>query len=101
MKHNFDIICLSETDLDSSIKHDDEKLHLNGYKVATTENSNPNSEQVNAGWARTATWWRNDTVTTEDTKIDSITASYGFRQITFDPTHILTNSSCIDLIFTN
>ena len=31
MNHNFDIICLSETDLDSFIQHDDERLHLNGH----------------------------------------------------------------------
>ena len=51
---------------------------------------------------RTAKWWRNDTTTTEGTKIDSITTSYSFRQIISDPTHILPNSSsCIELIFTN
>ena len=52
--------------------------------------------------ARTRKWWRNDTATTEGTKIISVTTCYGFSQIIFDPTHILPNSSlCIDLIFKN
>ena len=42
MKHNFDIICLSETCLHSSIQHDDERLHLNGYKLARADNHNSN-----------------------------------------------------------
>ena len=46
--------------------------------------------------ARTTKWWRNDTATTEGTKIDSNTTPYGFIQIISDPTHILRNSSsCI------
>ena len=49
--------------------------------------------------ARTAKWWRNDTATTEGTKIDSITTSYGFSQITSDPTHILPNSSSVLTLF--
>ena len=40
IKHNFDIICFSETNLDSSIQHDDERLHLNGYKLSRTVNPN-------------------------------------------------------------
>ena len=40
--------------------------------------------------------------TSEGTKIDSLTTSYGLSQIISDPTHILPNSSfSIDLIFTN
>ena len=41
MNHNFNIICLSETYLDY-IQHDDERLHLNGCKLATTENLDNN-----------------------------------------------------------
>ena len=37
MKHNFDIICVSETYLDSSIQHDDNGLHLNGHKLARAD----------------------------------------------------------------
>ena len=29
--HNFDVICLSDTYLGSSILHDDENLHIPGY----------------------------------------------------------------------
>ena len=40
--------------------------------------------------------------TTEDTKIDSVTTSYGFSQNISNPSNILPNSySCIDLIFIN
>ena len=40
--------------------------------------------------------------TTEGTKIDSVTTSYGFSQNIFNPSHILPHSySGIDLIFTN
>ena len=42
MKHNFGIICFSETYLDSSIQHEDDILHLNGYKLATANNLNNN-----------------------------------------------------------
>ena len=40
MKHNFDIICLSETFLDSSIQHDHEMLHLNAYIITRIDNTN-------------------------------------------------------------
>ena len=42
MNQNFDIICLSETDLDSFIQHDDERLHLNGHKLARADYPNNN-----------------------------------------------------------
>ena len=42
MKHNLDIICLSETYLDSSIQHEDERIYLNGYKLARADNHNNN-----------------------------------------------------------
>ena len=52
--------------------------------------------------ARSNTWWVGDTQTSEVSQIDSLTTSYGFRQIISEPTHILKNSSsCIDLIFTD
>ena len=100
MKHNFDMICLPDI---SRFVHSTwlQKLHLSGCKLARIGNPNPNVEQVNTGWATTAKWRRNDTVTTEDTEIDSITTSLAVSQITSGPTHILTNSSCIDLSFTN
>ena len=52
--------------------------------------------------ARAVKWCRNDMTTTEGTKIDSVTTSYGFSQNISNPSNILPNSySCIDLIFIN
>ena len=52
--------------------------------------------------ARSKRWWVGDTQTSEGSQIDSLTTSYGFRQIISEPTHILKNSSsCIELIFTD
>ena len=42
MKNNFDMICLSEIYLDSSIQHDDEKRQLNRYKLLRANNTNNN-----------------------------------------------------------
>ena len=51
---------------------------------------------------RSSCWWKNNCITGEDNKIEPLTCSYGLRQLIFDPTNILQNSSgCIDLIFTN
>ena len=36
------LFCLSEAYLDSSVQHDDERLHLNGYKLARADNPNNN-----------------------------------------------------------
>ena len=64
----------------------------NPYFVLITDNFNARAEKL----------WKNDTVTTEGTKIDSITTSYGFNHIISDPTHILPHSPlCIDFIFTH
>ena len=35
--HKFDIICLSETYLDSSTRHDDENLEIPGYDIARAD----------------------------------------------------------------
>ena len=52
--------------------------------------------------ARSNKWWVGDTQTSEGSQIDSLTTSYGFRQIISELTYILKNSSsCIDLIFTD
>ena len=45
---------------------------------------------------------RSNTQTSEQSRIDYLTTSYGFKQLISEPTHILKNSSsCIDLIFTD
>ena len=52
--------------------------------------------------ARSNNWWQGDTQTSEGSRIDYLTTSYGFQQLISEPTHILKNScSCIDLIFTD
>ena len=37
-KHSFDIICLSEANVDSAFQYDDERLHLNGLSFARDDN---------------------------------------------------------------
>lgn len=52
--------------------------------------------------ARAANWRRNNVITTDDTKINSLTSFYSLSQIISYPTHILPNpSSWVDLIFKN
>ena len=52
--------------------------------------------------ARSKNWWVDYTQTSEGSWINSLTTSYGFRQLISEPTHILKNfSSYIDLIFTD
>ena len=52
--------------------------------------------------ARLNNWWGVDTQTSEVSWVDSLTTSYGLRQLILEPTHILKNSSsCFDLIFTD
>ena len=47
-------------------------------------------------------WFANDNTNIEESKVDILTASFGFDQIINEPTHILNNSSSyIDLIFTS
>ena len=51
---------------------------------------------------RSNMWWVGDTQISEGSQIDSLTTSYGFRELISEPTHILKNSSsCIDLVFTD
>ena len=52
--------------------------------------------------ARSSSWWPKDIITTEGSKMFSLTSSNGFPQLINKATHIQTSSSsCIDLIFTN
>ena len=47
-------------------------------------------------------WWSGDSPIIEVTRLKSLVCTHGFRQLIFEPTHILWNSlSCIDLIFTD
>ena len=52
--------------------------------------------------AKLNSWYANGNTNIEGTKIDILTASFGFNQIINKPTHILNNSSsCINLIVTS
>ena len=52
--------------------------------------------------AKLNSWYANDNINIEGSKIDILTASFSFNQIINEPIHILNNSSsCIDLIFTS
>ena len=52
--------------------------------------------------AKSNSWYSNDNTHIKGSKINTLTAGFGFNQITNKPTHILSNSSpCIDLIFTS
>ena len=44
--HTFDIICLSETFLNSSLQNDDNSLALNGYKLVRADNPSDLKEEV-------------------------------------------------------
>ena len=37
---NFDIVCLSETALDSTLPNDDEKMEINGYSLLRADHAN-------------------------------------------------------------
>ena len=52
--------------------------------------------------ARSSSWWSEDTNTSEETKLYSLTYLNGFSQLINELTHIQINSSsCIDLVFTD
>ena len=52
--------------------------------------------------ARSNKWWVGDNQISEGSQIDSLTTSYGFKQLMSEPTYILKNSSsCIGLISTD
>ena len=51
--------------------------------------------------ARSRSWWSDDITSYEGSHINSLTTTYGLYQLISEPTHLLPNSSCIDLIFTD
>ena len=108
--HKIDIVCLSETFLDSSISIDDDNLQIPGYSSVRADHpSNTKRGRVLLLMvalgdfnAESNSWYRNDSTDTEGSKIDILTSTFGFHQIINEATHILNNSSsCIDLIFTS
>ena len=93
--HNFDMICLSKTYLDSSYADDDTRLNLKDFILIRADN--PHNCNI-----QSSSWWKNDLKTSEVNQVGAITSSYGLSQLICEPRHILTNSSsCIDLIFFN
>ena len=51
---------------------------------------------------KSSNWYKHDKTTYEGSKIEAITSPFGLKQLTQEPTHILSNpSSCINLVFTS
>ena len=147
---NYNLICLTETYLDSTV--DPNNLFINGYNLLRADHpgnvkrgdvclyhreklslrlvDTPYIEQcilceVNientTGYiaviyrspkssftvilgdfnARSRSWWSDDITSYEGSHINFPTTTYGFHQLISDPTTLLPNSSCIDLIFTD
>ena len=62
--------------------------------------SNPAFRLVLGGFnCRSNFWWEGDISTKEGIGLESVTSSHGLHQLITDPTHILPESSCIDLLF--
>ena len=52
--------------------------------------------------AKSKMWFVNDQLSSEETRLESLTSLYRMKQLISEPTHILEDtSSCIDLTFTN
>ena len=50
--------------------------------------------------AKSSNWYKHDKTTSEGSKTEAITSQFGLKQLIWEPTHILSNSSsCIDLVF--
>ena len=71
--------------------------------LSDINSSNPHFSIILSDFnARSNNWWQGDTQTSEGSRIDYLTTSYGFQQLISEPTYILKNSStCIDLVFTD
>ena len=50
---------------------------------------------------RSKSWWCDDLTTMEGSKLDSLTAIYGFHQLISNSNSNSNSLSCIDLTFTN
>ena len=98
--HDFDIICLSETCLNSENNKRGDVLKLNldallcGNLFLTVMIGDFN--------AKFKDWCSIDITSFEGSELDFLTSQFGLSQIIKEPTHILDNSrSCIDVIFTS
>ena len=89
-----DILCLSETFLNSDISCEDNNLQvLAGIWLDKSRQPIPFN-------TKSSSWYTGDTTTSEGSKIDTITSQFGLQQIIHEPTHIQ-SVSCIDLIFSS
>ena len=175
--YNYDIKCISETYLDSSLTHNNENIQLERYSLIRSDHpsdskrggvwlhykeslgvkiinvsarnecilcevfienckgfiaviyrspsqNNDQFEQILSSFedlineitpsnpffylilgdfnARSPTWWDDDKISIEGTRLDGLSSFHGLHQLIKEPTHLMENSaSCIDLIFTN
>ena len=75
--YNYDVICLSETYLDSSIPSDDNNLEIPGYDLIRVFETNPFLVITLADFnAKLSQWYKNDKTTTEGSKIANFTSQY-------------------------
>ena len=124
--HNFDIICLSETYLNSETSRDDQNLEIPGYCLLRADHPSNNKRGGVCIFYRTTLplrvlnisyfsesitfeisignqdWCSIDITSFEGSEPEFLTSRCELLQIIKEPTHILDNSrSCIDLIFTS
>ena len=50
---------------------------------------------------RNSNWYLGDPVTPQGARVEALTFFYGLNQVLKTPTHVIQNSTCIDLVFTN
>ena len=117
-QHNYDVICLSETFLNSSQNEkcfltciyrspsqnqDEFKNFCNNFDILLNNINDelPLCSIVTSDFnARYSKWWKNDITNLQGQELDSLTLSAGYNQIIDRPTHVInTSMSCIDLIF--
>ena len=124
--HNFDILCLSETFLSSTIDFNDGNININGYSILRADHPSNNKrrggciyfkqslplirrdvlsmmqEVIGDFNAKCSKWCSSDNNNIAALEIDNITTTAGYCQLINKPTHFINgNSSCIDLIFSS
>ena len=77
--------------------HENLKLNLH----AMTDNNSFLVVVIGDFNAQSSSWCINDKSNYEGTKVDCLATEYDLKQVINEATHLLENSSCIDLIFTS
>ena len=105
-QHNYDIICLWETFLNSSIEPNNDRILVDRYNLITADHpSNSKRGGVCVYYKEHIPLIKRDGIYTLDNcsagqEIDSCTLSVGYKHIIDKPTHVVNNSmSWIDLLF--